>query len=253
LKVFDPRGNEDADVMVDQWGGELALVHEFGRYATILGGVRRYTGEVKVDLGDIPDVDDEGSFDGGEFYFQLYSDRLDDRYFPNSGSKATFTYLKSTDELGADATFEQVGGSIFGATSFGPHTFMGSVSYSTTLDSDAPVYALFRAGGLFNLSGIQPNELTGQHFGGVFTSYRYEPGGEAGGLFPAYVGFSAEYGNATDDREDVFGDGIANGSVYFGYRSPVGPLYWGVGFAEGGQRAYFLRIGNVFGTSSIGR
>lgn len=83
-------------------------------------------------------------------------------------------------------------------------------------------------------------------------SYRYNFGG-GGGLYPPYAGISFEYGNATDDRDDVFGDGIANGSIYLGYRSPIGPLYWGMGFAEGGQRAYFLRIGNVFGASSVGR
>jgi hypothetical protein len=29
-------------------------------------------------------------------------------------------------------------------------------------------------------------------------------------------------------------------------------LYIGYGFAEGGHRAYFLRIGNILGSSSVG-
>ena len=62
-----------------------------------------------------------------------------------------------------------------------------------------------------------------------------------------------EYGNVAEDRDDVFDEGIFNGSVYFGFDSPIGPLYIGYGFAEGGRRAYFLRIGNILGESSFSR
>ena len=69
-----------------------------------------------------------------------------------------------------------------------------------------------------------------------------------------HMGYSlTEFGNAGEQKKDPFSNGIMNGSIYFGYRSPIGPLYWGVGFAEGGQRVYFLRVGNVFNTTTIGR
>ena len=86
----------------------------------------------------------------------------------------------------------------------------------------------------------------------MFASYRVNLQ-DTGGLFPAYVGVSAEFGNAGEQKTDPFSEGIMNGSLYFGYRSPIGPLYWGVGFAEDGQRVYFLRVGNVFGRTTIGR
>jgi len=86
----------------------------------------------------------------------------------------------------------------------------------------------------------------------VLATYRFDLSGK-GGLFPAYFGVSAEFGNAGEHHDDVFSNGIMNGSFYFGNRSPIGPLYWGVGFAEGGNRVYFLRLGNVFGRTTIGR
>jgi len=73
------------------------------------------------------------------------------------------------------------------------------------------------------------------------------------GLLPPYVGGTVEYGNAAENREDVFDRGIWNGSVYLGFDSPIGPLYIGYGFAEDSRRAYFLRIGNILGDSSFNR
>ena len=59
--------------------------------------------------------------------------------------------------------------------------------------------------------------------------------------------------HAGEQKKDPFSNGIMNGSLYFANRSPIGPLYWGVGFAEGGERVYFLKVGNVFGRTTIGR
>ncbi len=62
-------------------------------------------------------------------------------------------------------------------------------------------------------------------------SYRYEIGRT--GFLPAYVGTIVEYENVANFRNQLFDDALFNGSVYFGYRSPIGPLYVGYGFAEG--------------------
>ena len=150
--------------------------------------------------------------------------------------------------LNADAAYEQIQARAFQAWSHGRHTLIGGGKYDITLDDDAPIYALYRGGGLFNLSGLQPNQVNGQNFGLALVSYRYDLSGK-GGLFPAYAGVSAEYGNAGAHHGDPFDNGIMNGSIFFGNRSPIGPLYWGFAFAEDDERAYFMRIGNVFGQS----
>ena len=47
--------------------------------------------------------------------------------------------------------------------------------------------------------------------------------------------------------DDIFDEGILNGSIYLGYQSPIGPLYLGYGWAEGGRKLFFLKLGTVFG------
>ena len=66
-------------------------------------------------------------------------------------------------------------------------------------------------------------------------------------FLPGYVGGSIEYGNAWQDSSDIgFNSGVLNGSVFLGADTPIGPLYLGVGFAEGGSGTAFLHLGPVF-------
>jgi NTE family protein len=249
LNTYDDGGHQTGAYRVDDWGGEFILGREFGRAAFLGAGVRRYKGKADLTVGEA-DLS-EPHFDGGEWLANFQYDRVDNRYMPSTGSTGVLTYLRSEQSLGADAHFTQIMSNWFTAWSTGQHTLIGGFRYNTTLHNDAPVYALFRLGGLFNLSGLQEDELVGQNSGMVLASYRYHFGGA--GLFPAYIGVSAEYGNATQHPQDVFDNGIMNGSLYFGYISPLGPLYWGLGFAEDGRRSYFLRLGNVLGRTRVGR
>ena len=129
-------------------------------------------------------------------------------------------------------------------STFGRHTIIAGLRYNETLDGVAPGYAQFRAGGFTRLSGFQRDEVAGQSFGMLFASYRYQVVGS--GLLPGYIGTTLEYGQVADDA-------LLHGSVYFAYRSPIGPLYLGIGAGERGSENFFLRIGNVFGSPSIGR
>jgi len=250
LSTFDDDGRALNTYQVSQYGAQFDVLREIGDTAGISAGVRRFQGHASVEVGE-PSVNSY-SYNGAEYVANAAFDSWDDRYFPSSGTLANLTYLKSATSLGADDPYEQILSLLVTAWSTGRHTLFGGVKYQVTLDNDAPIYAQFRGGGLFNLSGLQPNQVNGQNFGELLASYRYDLSGE-GGLFPAYIGVSAEFGNAGENHQDPFADGIMNGSIYFGNRSPIGPLYWGIGFAEGGEYIYFLRIGNVFGRTTIGR
>lgn len=59
--------------------------------------------------------------------------------------------------------------------------------------------------------------------------------------------------NVANFRNQRLDDALFNGSVYFDYRSPIGPLYVGYGFAERGRERFFVRIGNIFGRGDIAR
>ncbi len=250
LSSYDSSGHVVNTYRVTQFGGELDVLRELSRFSAVSVGVSRFSGDAQVDIGD-PNLPDY-SYNGAEYIAAASVDRLDDRYFPGSGTLASFRYVKSATSLGADEPYQQLQAQAITARSFGNNTLIGGIKYFMTVDNDAPIYALYRAGGLFNLSGLQPNQAIGQNFGEVLASYRYSLSGK-GGLVPAYVGFSAEFGNTGAHHQDPFANGLMNGSIYFGSRTPIGPLYWGMGFSEGGDRVYFLRIGNVFGRSTIGR
>jgi NTE family protein len=249
VNLFDDDGNRLAIFKIDELDGTLALGREFGRSAALFAAVRWFTGDINVQTGD-PAFGDE-HFQGGEYVFRGRYDTLDDRYFPSSGALLRFRYSLSDSSLGADEHYDQLGISAFGAKTWGHHTLIAGSRYNTTLGDDAPVYALYSGGGFMNLSGLETDEVAGQHLGVGLARYRYRFSGT--GLMPAFVGTSVEYGTAANDRDDIIDDGIWNGSLYLGYRSLLGPLYLGIGFAEDDRRTYFLKIGNVFGQPGLGR
>jgi NTE family protein len=247
---YDAAGNRLAEFEVEQSALQLSAAREFGRHGAIGLRARTLTGEADLIIGD-PAVAD-ADFDGGEWILTARYDRLDDAYFPGDGSLLTLDYVVSSDLLGSDSDYQQVSLEAFKAFTFGDrHTTVLGGTYSSTIEGTAPLFALFRAGGFLRLSGFEDAELAGQHFGLLAATYRYQLGSR--GFLPAYLGASIEYGNVGDRREDVFDEGLLHGSVYFGFNTPIGPLYTGVGLGEDNRRKIFFRVGNVFRTSTIGR
>jgi NTE family protein len=247
--LFAESGNKTSQIDVEQTGASIAVGQDFWRHAALFGGVRRYVGNIKPSIGD-PTVQ-KGQFDGGEWFLDTTFDRLDNRSFPSDGVYANAEYAWSRRSLGADTNFEQLFGSAFAAETWGRHTVVIGSRFGLTMEGTAPTQNLFRGGGIFRLSGFEPDQLTGQNFGMALIGYRYRL--VHTGWLPPYVGGTVEFGNAKENRDDVFDQGIWNGSVYFGFDSPIGPLYIGYGFTENDRRAYFLRIGNILGDSPFNR
>ncbi|MEH6568840.1 MAG: patatin-like phospholipase family protein [Halioglobus sp.] len=246
---YDDNGDALLASQITQYGGSIGVGRELGRNGSLSGGIRLFSGDVEVKVGP-PDAPVD-NFDGGEFFLRGNYDRLDDRYFPGSGALMQLSYYQSEEQLGADQEYKQVQFDALSAKTFDRHTIIGALRYNETLDEVAPLYAQFRAGGFTRLSGFQREEIVGQNFGMFLASYRYQVAGS--GLMPGYIGTTLEYGNVAADASDIFNDALVHGSIYFAYRSPIGPLYLGIGAGEEGSENFFLRIGNVFGSSSIGR
>ncbi|MEE4175403.1 MAG: patatin-like phospholipase family protein [Xanthomonadales bacterium] len=247
LLIFED-GQALSSARVTEHGGAIQLGREFGRYAQLQVGLLRSAGDAKVDIGQ---PQPRGEFDAGEVFVNALWDRLDDLYLPTRGARLRLAYIRSDQRLGADASFEQALFSYFGSLTFGRHNALGFATLNTTLSGETPVYALFTGGGFMNMSGFEPNELVGPHFGALGAGYRYQV--VQSGFMPGYVGGTVEYGNASREREDVFGDGILNGSLYFGYDTPLGPLYVGYGWNDDRRGLIFLRLGGVLGGDSISR
>jgi NTE family protein len=104
---------------------------------------------------------------------------------------------------------------------------------------------LFQIGGFWDLSGFVSDELTGQHVGRLIGAY-YRRIGDIGRL-PAYAGITLEQGNAWDLPEEVSWDNsITAGSLWLGADTPIGPVYFSYGHAEGDRQSFYIFIGNAF-------
>ena len=249
LYIFDLEGDALAEVELDEVGAAVAFTREFSRYARATLGFTRYAGDMDITVGN-PNLD-PFSFDGAEFFLELEYDRLDDRFLPTKGLYSQLKYTDSVESLGADIDFDQVEFSIFSSHTFGRHNFSWGGRYNTSLDDNVPIYGLYTGGGFLNMSGYEANSLVGPHFGFAVAGYRYQVA--QSGFLPGYVGTTLEYGNAASERDDIFADGRINGSFYFAYKTPLGPVYLGVGWSEERSAVYFLRFGSIFGARNLGR
>jgi NTE family protein len=248
LYVYDTRGDALAELEINEWGGALAFGREFRRHAKLTAGFIRYAGSMDITVG-YPEVK-PFSYNGAELFAKLNYDRLDDRYLPTRGVYSVLKYTDSVEGLGADSSFDQLEFTIFGSHTFGFHNFIWGGQYNTSLDDDVPIYGLYAGGGFFNMSGYEPGSLIGPNFGALLAGYRYQVA--KSGFLPGYVGMTLEYGNAAEDRSEIFSDGLLNGSVYFGYKTPLGPIYLGIGWSEDRSAIYFLRLGSLLGSRTLG-
>ena len=161
------------------------------------------------------------------------------------GYVARAEWIASRDGLGADTDFEQIDLNASIAKSWGKHTVIGGMRYRSTISGRAPIQSLFRAGGFLNLSGFNSNELSGQHYAFAAAAY-YRSIGE-GGIVPLYAGVSLEAGNVFQNRDDIsFSNAIYAGSLFLGADTPIGPVYLGYGYAEGGNDAFYVFLGRAF-------
>lgn len=224
---------------------ELAGGREFLDWGEIRAGVRTGFGEPKLNVGD-PAVFPLQDYQLGELFTRFSVDTLDNIAFPRSGTLATFEWLGSrTSGLSADAEYDQLLVSALRAQTWGRHTLLSTFRYDATVSGTAPPPGLVRFGGFLDLSGLNREQLSGQHAARVGLSYYRRIGDLA--LFPAFAGVSIEYGNVWDERSAIsFDDGRLGGSLWAGVDTPIGPVYVGYGSAEGGSNAFYVYLGRVF-------
>jgi NTE family protein len=230
---------------VKRYGGGLAAGRVLGRWGEIRVGLRRFAGDVEVRIGDpaTPDSD----FDSAEAYLRLYYDTLDNRDWPRSGALSSLEWIESVEGLGADSDFSQLLSMGGLAHSWGKNTVFGGFEFDYTADGVAPVQNRFRTGGFTKLSGFTQDQLSGQQVLLLRSGY-YRRLGNIEWL-PAYAGFSLEYGNVYEDRDDISlapDEALLAGSVFLGLDTVLGPVYLGYGHAEQGNDSIYLYLGRLF-------
>lgn len=240
VDVFDGKRDKLAEYRVVETRLEIAAGREFGVYGEARLGYRYRSGDVELATGSV-DLQDF-SYHSGQVFGRLAVDRLDNYNFPTDGWLAAVEYDVARKDFGADEDFDQLKLRANKFSTFGDgHVFGLAGVVETTLNGTAAVQDRFRLGGFLNLSGFVEDSLSGQQAGVVAVTY-YKHFREMPFL-SWYVGTSLEYGGVWEREEDLFDDGIVSGSLYFGADTPIGPVYLGYGYAEGGDYSVFFNLG----------
>jgi len=244
VNVFED-GDRLAQLQLRETTLEVAAGRELDIWGEIRAGIRRSTGQVKLEVGD-PGFVPADDFEHGEFFTRFAIDTLDDLAFPRSGSIASLEWRGSRpDALGADVEFDQISFAASYAKTWDRYTLLSQFRYDVTSEGIAPVNSLNRLGGFLDLSGLNQNELSGQNAARVGAVFYRRINDFA--LLPAFAGVSLEFGNVWNHRSDISAhDSILGGSVWVGVDTPVGPVYAAYGRAEGDASAIYLFIGQPF-------
>ena len=227
------------------------LGRELGNYGEIRVGWGRDFGESRVRVGD-PDLPAQ-TFDSRNYFGQFRYDSVDDVNFPRRGGTFSVGWRAERDDKGlvADRDADLLVYDQLYAHSWGRNTGVLWASSGMRLDSDIDVVrSFFSLGGFLNMSGVAPDSLVGPNFAilrGIY--YRQIGAGGSGFLnVPVYIGASVEEGNVWDARREMsFASAKTNGSMFLGLDTILGPVYFAIGFDDGGRSAYYLFLGRTFG------
>ena len=140
-------------------------------------------------------------------------------------------------------------GDWYRAFSFDRHRLLVGAEAQSSWGEPEAFSALATLGGFTRLSGFGDRELSGEHSALARAIY-YRRFGDMSQLFalPAYIGASVEAGNVWADRDQVSLDSLVYaGSLFVGIDSPLGPIFFGYGQAEGGEDSFYLSFGSLFG------
>jgi NTE family protein len=215
-------------------------------YGELRLGYRRAWGSASRRIGEprLP----EGDFDDGGLYVRWWTDTLDNVNFPRQGANTRVEYTLSRESLGANSDFQTLTLSGAWPLTYGRNTFIPRVILSGKLDGELGPQNRFLLGGFLNLSGFQSRQLSGNYAGLAQLAYlRRLDDTSAAFTLPIYVGASVEAGNAWEDNDDLsFESLFMAGSVFLGLDTPIGPLYLGGGYAEGGHASAYLSLGRPF-------
>lgn len=225
----------------------IALGKELGSWAEIRVGVNRGKIRRGLQVGDPQDPRLQSrDFDVGEVDLSFSIDTLDRVPFSSSGTLLFFEATAGREQLGASSDFERYRMIYQSAWSIDKNYFyLGGEWGATRSSEDQGV--LFSLGGFLRLSGLAPDQLTGQQMGLAKAIYARKLGLGGFGSLPLYAGSSVEYGGAWQERSQVnWSDAIFAGSAFLAADTFLGAVYLAGGFAEGDRYSMYLAIGREF-------
>ncbi|WP_051378828.1 patatin-like phospholipase family protein [Derxia gummosa] len=202
-------------------------------------GVQRYT----LDTGQFPGVPRSVAGHVGGLRLQLRADTLDNRQFPSSGQAANLTLFSARRALGDETDFNRWEAETLSTASVSSHAFSLRLRAGGKLGPDPlPFASQFRLGGFMNLSAWGPDRFYGAAYETAAITWA-DRVLEIPLLRGAWAGMALEAGRM---RHAPIGDdsGLRKSLAPFvAVDSPLGPVYFALGFAPGGERAAYITLG----------
>jgi NTE family protein len=235
-----------ANFEVSGWGGVLGLGRNFSTTDRLRLSYLVGRGSLDLVTGD-PDYFElyEQDLKFGELELQYSHDTLDSIWFPTSGSLHRLEYLYAAEGLGADSDYQQILADGTMAFSMGANTGAMNYEFGYSVDDAASIERYFRLGGFGRLSGLAPDQLLGQHLALVTLAfYRQLNDWERLSVF---AGATVEAGNVWDRADDIAIDDLRySGSLFLGAETPLGPVYFSVGYSDSQDYSAYFYLGNPF-------
>ncbi|MCD4749891.1 MAG: patatin-like phospholipase family protein, partial [Thermoanaerobaculales bacterium] len=200
-----------------------------------------------LQIGDpiLPDLEE----DRAGFELRFYHDTEDSVMFPRSGSEIDLRVTRTLEAIGSDNEMTQFSLKMGRAWSFGKYTVVPYLEYRENREPATNFADFFFLGGPGRLSGLGFRELYGNTlaFARIQSYRRMKKIDLAGIAIRLYAGISLEAGNTFFyDHSVSLDDFLYGGTAFIGAETPIGPLYLGYGYTEGGRDRWYLAIGNHF-------
>lgn len=217
---------------------------EIGDTAEVRLGLfyRQLVPEITTGFVDFPD----SSFNLAGISLKYREDTLNDRSFPDEGKWLDVNYDYGSSTLGSDESYHRLDIQGGKAWKKGKHHLIASGSIGSTFSDDTIITERFNLGGFARLSGLEDDQLSGNHYLHGLGAYYYDLAG-----IPKIAGLNAgvilETGNAWNSTGDVsLGDSLFSAAAFVGAKTIIGPAYLGAGITEGYEPRYFLQFGRAF-------
>ena len=169
--------------------------------------------------------------------------------FNRTGTRVEAVYDRGSESLGADLRYRRWSLLAEHAFSFGENTVAPYLEVGENLDTDVQLANLFALGGFGRLSGYGTDEFLGARLAlARLACYLRVARFDIASLrLRAFVGFTTELGNVFSVGESVTMDKmLVSGGPFVAAITPIGPIFLGYGFAEGGRGRLWFTLGQRF-------
>lgn len=237
--VFDPQGQQQAEVEVSRQKVDAAFGLELGNTAEVRAGIQRGYARINNVVGQANLAGDR--IDQGGWSLDLTLDSLNDPFMPTSGSYFGLSGRFERPELGGDRDFDRTTLLAAKSLSSGPYTAVGKLFGSVVTRGKAGVENAISLGGLRRLSAYARGEITGRD-AALLSLYGYRRFG--GPLTPFFAGLGYETGNAWADIRDARGnDLIHSWNLFAGVKTFLGPVQISTAYADDKHWSVSLNVG----------